>query len=61
MADLALGLTLVANGRTWDGLALLEKAPWRTDRIGALYFAYAGDVAFGRALAAAGLDAASSI
>ena len=32
----------------------MEKAPWRTDRIGALYFAYAGDVAFGRALAAAG-------
>jgi hypothetical protein len=54
MADLALGMTLVTTGRTEDGLALLEAAPWRTDRIGALYFAYAGDVAFGRALAAAG-------
>jgi len=54
MADLALGMTLVTTGRTEDGLALLNKAPWRTDRIGALYFAYAGDVAFGRALAAAG-------
>jgi tetratricopeptide (TPR) repeat protein len=54
MADLALGMTLVTIGRTEDGLALLKKAPWRTDRIGALYFAYAGDVAFGRALAAAG-------
>jgi hypothetical protein len=54
MAELALGMTLVTAGRTEDGLALLKKAPWRTDRIGALYFAYAGDVAFGRALAAAG-------
>jgi len=54
MAELALGMTLVTTGRTEDGLALLKKAPWRTDRIGALYFAYAGDAAFGRALAAAG-------
>jgi tetratricopeptide (TPR) repeat protein len=54
MAELSLGMTLVTIGRTEDGLALLKKAPWRTDRIGALYFAYAGDVAFGRALAAAG-------
>jgi hypothetical protein len=54
MAELALGMTLITTGRTEDGLALLEGAPWRTDRIGALYFAYAGDVAFGRALAAAG-------
>jgi class 3 adenylate cyclase/tetratricopeptide (TPR) repeat protein len=54
MADLALGMTLVTAGCTEDGLALLKKAPWRTDRIGALYFAYAGDVAFGRALADAG-------
>jgi tetratricopeptide (TPR) repeat protein len=54
MAELALGMTLVAIGRTEDGLALLKAAPWRTDRIGALYFAYAGDVAYGRALAAAG-------
>jgi hypothetical protein len=41
-------------GRIEEGLPLLSKAPWRTDRIGALYFAYAGDVAYGRALAAAG-------
>jgi hypothetical protein len=54
MAELGLGMTLVTTGRAGEGLALLEKAPWRTDRIGALYFAYAGDVAFGRALAAAG-------
>ncbi len=54
MAELALGMTLVTSGRAEDGLALLKKAPWRTDRIGALYFAYAGDVFFGRALAAAG-------
>lgn len=54
MADLALGMTLVAIGRTTEGLALLETVPWRTERIGALYFAYAGDVAYGGALAAAG-------
>ncbi len=54
MADLALGITLAAVGRTEAGLELLARAPWRTDRIGALYFAYAGDVAYGRALCEAG-------
>lgn len=54
MADLALGMTLASIGRSDEGLALLRAAPWRTDRIGALYFAYAGDVAFGRALATSG-------
>jgi class 3 adenylate cyclase len=54
MAELSLGIILVTSGRVEEGLTLLKKAPWRTDRIGALYFAYAGDVAFGKALAAAG-------
>ena len=54
MADLALGMTLTAIGRIEEGLALLKAAPWRTEQIGALYFAYAGDVAYGGALAAAG-------
>lgn len=54
MADLALGMTLVTVGRFEAGLALLKTAPWRTDEIGALYFAYAGDVTYGGALAAVG-------
>ncbi len=54
MAELSLGMTLVSSGRNDEGLTLLKKAPWRTDRIGALYFAYAGDVALGTALAASG-------
>lgn len=54
MADLALGMTLVAVGRSEEALTFLGAAPWRTERIGALYFAYAGDVAYGRALAASG-------
>jgi class 3 adenylate cyclase/tetratricopeptide (TPR) repeat protein len=54
MAELALGMTLAAVGRTEAGLELLARAPWRTDRIGALYFGYAGDIAYGRALCEAG-------
>jgi tetratricopeptide (TPR) repeat protein len=54
MADLALGMTLSAVGRTEAGLELLARAPWRTDSIGALYFAYVGDIAYGRALCEAG-------
>jgi tetratricopeptide (TPR) repeat protein len=54
MAELSLGMALVTLGQIDEGLPLLSKAPWRTDRIGALYFAYAGDVAYGKALAASG-------
>jgi len=54
MAELSFGMALVALGRIEEGLPLLSKAPWRTDRIGSLYFAYAGDVAYGKALVAAG-------
>ncbi|WP_455374060.1 ATP-binding protein [Limibacillus halophilus] len=54
MAELSLGMTLAAAGRRGEGLAILSKAPWRSDRIGALFFAYAGDAAYGRALAEEG-------
>jgi len=54
MADLVTGVVLLRSGDVSAGLALLERAPWRTERIGAFYLAYAGDVAFGRALAEAG-------
>ena len=54
MADLVTGVVLLRSGDVAGGLALLERAPWRTERIGAFYLAYAGDVAFGRAMAVAG-------
>ncbi|MFA3920938.1 ATP-binding protein [Ruegeria hyattellae] len=54
MAELSFGMALVASGRTNEGILVLEKAPWRTEKIGALYFAYAGDVAYGKALVASG-------
>lgn len=50
MADLALGMVLVAADDPVPGLARLSAAPWRTERIGAFYFAYAGDAAYGRGL-----------
>jgi class 3 adenylate cyclase len=54
MARLSQGMTLCAVGQRQEGLALLREAPWRSDRIGALFFAYAGDAAYGRALAEEG-------
>lgn len=54
MADLALGMTLVAADDPEQGVARLSTAPWRTERIGAFYFAYAGDTAYGRGLVRAG-------
>jgi hypothetical protein len=54
MADLALGMTLIAADEPAQGVARLSTAPWRTERIGAFYFAYAGDAAYGRGLVRAG-------
>lgn len=54
MADLALGMVLVAADDPSPGLARLSNAPWRTERIGAFYFAYAGDAAYGRGLVRGG-------
>ncbi|SDD52888.1 hypothetical protein SAMN04488239_10857 [Ruegeria marina] len=54
MADLALGMVLVAADDPAKGLSRLSDAPWRTERIGAFYFAYAGDAAYGRGLVRGG-------
>lgn len=50
MSELALGMTFVALGEPEQGLERLAKAPWRSEQIGAFYFAYAGDAAYGSAL-----------
>jgi tetratricopeptide (TPR) repeat protein len=61
MADLALGMTLMEVGDLAKGLERMSSAPWRSDRIGAFYFAYAGDAAYGRGLVRAGrIDEATS-
>ncbi len=50
MSELALGMTHVALGEPAQGLEHLAKAPWRSEQIGAFYFAYAGDASYGTAL-----------
>uniref|UniRef100_UPI00260CA2F7 ATP-binding protein n=1 Tax=uncultured Ruegeria sp. TaxID=259304 RepID=UPI00260CA2F7 len=50
MSELALGMTHVALFEPEQGLERLAKAPWRSEQIGAFYFAYAGDAAYGSAL-----------
>lgn len=50
MSQLALGMTHVALGEPEKGLERLSKAPWRSEQIGAFYFAYAGDAAYGTAM-----------
>ena len=50
VADLCLGMILCGVGKRDQGLEILSRAPWRSERIGSFLFAYTADIAYGRAL-----------
>ena len=54
IAEMSLGFALVGQERLDEGIPLLSRAQRLGDGVGAPYFAYAGEVIHGRALAAAG-------
>lgn len=50
MAELSWGSVLLGGGDSGAALQVLDQMPFRSERIGALFFGYASDAAYGRAL-----------